>query len=187
MRFHVGISRVVRSSSIFLGGLLVDVRSSIPRLALPSLSPPPQPLPTPPSITSIYFHFLNVAICSVTRARLGWEAVWRFHRTWSCTRWCEVTGQRWGNSGRGSSVTSGKRAGLLAALLAPGVPGMYREEKPQRKSPEPVSFIKSDKLFLTIALFLLFYNAVIWNGAPLFKHHKQVMNEPGDQPFSFFF
>lgn len=88
-----------------------------------------------------------------------------------------------GNSERGSSVTSGKRAGLLAALVAPGVPGMYREEKPQRKSPEPVSFIKSDKLFLTIALFLLFYNAVIWNGAPLFEHRKQVMNEPGDQAF----
>lgn len=57
------------------------------------------------------------------------------------------------------------------------------EEKPQRKSPEPVSFIKSDKLFLTIALFLLFYNAVIWNSAPLFRNHKQVMNEPGDQVF----
>lgn len=51
------------------------------------------------------------------------------------------------------------------------------DEKPQRKSPEPVSFIKSDKLFLTIALFLLFYNAVIWNSAPLFRNHKQVMNE----------
>lgn len=47
------------------------------------------------------------------------------------------------------------------------------EEKPQRKSPEPVSFIKSDKLFLTIALFLLFYNAVIWNSAPPFRNHKQ--------------
>lgn len=64
---------------------------------------------------------------------------------------------------------------------------MYREEKPKRKSPEPVSFIKSDKLFLTIALFLLFYNAVVWNGAPLFKHRKQVMNEPGDQVFFLLF
>lgn len=57
------------------------------------------------------------------------------------------------------------------------------EEKPRRKSPEPVSFIKSDKLFLTIALFLLFYNAVIWNRAPLFRNHKQVMNERGDLLF----
>jgi len=57
------------------------------------------------------------------------------------------------------------------------------EEKPLRKSPEPVSFIKSDKLFLTIALFLLFYNAAIWNSAPLFRNHKQVMNERGDLLF----
>lgn len=57
------------------------------------------------------------------------------------------------------------------------------EEKPQRKSPEPVSFIKSDKLFLTIALFLLFYNAVIWNSAPLLRNRKQVMNERGDLLF----
>lgn len=57
------------------------------------------------------------------------------------------------------------------------------EEKSQRKSPEPVSFIKSDKLFLTIALFLLFYNAVVWNTAPLLRNHKQVMNEGGDLLF----
>lgn len=61
------------------------------------------------------------------------------------------------------------------------------EKKPQRKSPEPVSFIKSDKLFLTIALFLLFYNAVIWNSAPLFRNHKQVTNERGDPLLLFFF
>lgn len=49
-----------------------------------------------------------------------------------------------------------------------GCPGRdASEEKPLRKSPEPVSFIKSDKLFLTIAPFLLFYNAVIWTSAPL--------------------
>lgn len=58
------------------------------------------------------------------------------------------------------------------------------QEKPRRKSPEPVSFIKSDKLFLTIAALLLFYNAVTWNSAPLYKLHKQVMNEPGDQKSS---
>lgn len=96
MRFHVGISRVVVPLVFFLGDCL--------SMRTPPLPPPTHthsrplaPLPVPPStFTSIYFHFLNVAICSVTRPRLGWEAVGRFHRTWSCTRWCEVTGQRQG-------------------------------------------------------------------------------------------
>lgn len=146
MWFLVGISRVVLSSSIFLRGLVVDAHSS---------APPPfpsfhfsLPLSVPPSIfTSIYFHFLNVAICSVTWARLGWEAVWRFHRTWSCSRWCEVTGQRWGNSGIGSSVTSGKRAGLLAALLAPGVPGMYRKRSPRERALNQCHLLKVTSYF----------------------------------------
>lgn len=147
MWFHVGISRVVLSSSIFLRGLVVDAHSS---------APPPcpsflfsLPLSVPPSTTTaaIFFHFLNVAICSVTQARLGWEAVWRFHRTWSCSRWCEVTGQRWGNSGIGSSVTSGKRAGLLAALLAPGVPGMYRRRSPRERTLNQCHLLKVTSYF----------------------------------------
>lgn len=145
MWFHVGISRVVRSSSIFLRGLVVDAHSpSFPRLFLPPLFL--LPLSVPPS-TSIYFHFLNVAICRVTRARLGWEAVWRFHRTWSCSRWWGVTGQRWGNSGIGSSVTSGKRAGLLAALLAPGVPGMYRRRSPGERALNQCHLLKVTSYF----------------------------------------
>lgn len=48
-----------------------------------------------------------------------------------------------------------------------------------------MSFIKSDKLFLTIALFLLFYNAVVWTSALLFRNRKEVMNEPA-LPLSFF-
>lgn len=146
MWFHVGISPVVLSSSIFLRGLVVDAHSS---------APPPcpsflfsLPLSVPPSTTTaIFFHFLNVAICSVTQARLGWEAVWRFHRTWSCSRWCEVTGQRWGNSGIGSSVTSGKRAGLLAALLAPGVPGMYRRRSPRERTLNQCHLLKVTSYF----------------------------------------
>lgn len=70
---------------------------------------PPLPLSAPPSVstsTSIHFHFLNVAICSVTRARLGREAVGRFHRTWSRSHWCEVTGQRWWGGGLGDGVIS---------------------------------------------------------------------------------
>lgn len=60
------------------------------------------------------------------------------------------------------------------------------KEKPWRKSPEPVSFIKSDKLFLTIALFLLFYNAVVWTSALLFRNHKEMMNGPAVPAFLFF-
>lgn len=113
---------------------------------------PPLPLSAPPSVstsTSIHFHFLNVAICSVTRARLGREAVGRFHRTWSRSHWCEVTGQRWwgGDSGTGSSVTSGKRAGLLAALAAPGVPGMYRRRNPRGRTPNQCHLLKVTSYF----------------------------------------
>lgn len=152
MWFLVGISRVVLSSSIFLRGLVVDAHSSFTS----SSSSLPHPSPSslylcqslPPSSTSIYFHFLNVAICSVTPARLGWEAVWRFHRTWSCSRWCEVTGQRWGGgSRRGSSVTSGKRAGPLAALLAPGVPGMYRRRSPWERALNQCHLLKVTSYF----------------------------------------
>lgn len=182
MWFHVGISRVVLSSSIFLRGLVVDAHSS---------APPPcpsflfsLPLSVPPSTTAaIFFHFLNVAICSVTQARLGWEAVWRFHRTWSCSRWCEVTGQRWGEFRDRVISYLGETSWSAGCSVGPRGAWDVSEEKPQRKNPEPVSFIKSDKLFLTIALFLLFYNAVIWNSASLFRNHKQVMNEPGDQRF----
>lgn len=46
-----------------------------------------------------------------------------------------------------------------------------------------MSFIKSDKLFLTIALFLLFYNAVIWTSALLFRNHKEMMNGPAVPAF----
>lgn len=178
MRFLVGISRVVPSSSIFLRGLVVDAHSSTPP---PLLSFPfSLPLAAPPSIpTSIYFHFLNVAICSVTQARLGWEAVWRFHRTWSCSRWCEVTGQRWGEFRDRVISYLGETSWSAGCSAGPRGAWDVSKEKPQRKSPEPVSFIKSDKLFLTIALFLLFYNAVIWTSAPLFRNHKQVINEHG--------
>lgn len=115
---------------------------------------PPHPAPhpffssslpsLPPSLsTSIHFHFLNVAICSVTRPRLGREAVGRFHRTWSCSRWREVTGQRWwgcdGGGGRGTegclrdrvisylgetSWSAGRSAGPQ------GVPAMHRRRSP---------------------------------------------------------
>lgn len=154
-----------------------------PPLAPPSF-PFSLPLSVPPSIsTSIYFHFLNVAICSVTQARLGWEAVWRFHRTWSCSRWCEVTGQRWGEFRDRVISYLGETSWSAGCSVGPRGAWDVSEEKPQRKSREPVSFIKSDKLFLTIALFLLFYNAVIWNSAPLLTNHKQVMNERGDLLF----
>lgn len=114
-----------------------------------------QPLPSISTSTSIHFHFLNVAICSVTRARLGREAVGRFHRTWSRSRRCEVTGQRWwwgggwggGNSGTGSSVTSGKRAGLLAAPAAPGVPGMYRRRNPRGRALNQCHLLKVTSYF----------------------------------------
>lgn len=146
MWFHVGISRVFVPQVFFLGDWL-SMRPSPPVFSFLSFffsfSHLCQSLPS----TSIYFHFLNVAICRVTRARLGWEAVGRFHRTWSCSRWWEVTGQRWGNSGIGSSVTSGKRAGLLAALLAPGVPGMYRRRSPGERALNQCHLLKVTSYF----------------------------------------
>lgn len=165
-------------------------------MCTPPLHPSPPVLPffpsPPPSAplsisTSIHFHFLNVAICSVTRARLGREAVGRFHRTWSCSRWREVTGQRWGEFRDRVISYLGETSWSAGCSAGPRGARDVSKEKPLRKSPEPVSFIKSDKLFLTIAPFLLFYNAVIWTSAPLFKNHKQVMNERGVLLYVFFF
>lgn len=65
-----------------------------------------------------------------------------------------------------------------SAVRSAGPQGFWdaSEEKPQRTSPEPVSFIRSDKLFLSIAMFLLFYNAVIWNSDPLSTNPVVVIN-----------
>lgn len=138
MWFLVGISRVVLSSSIFLRGLVVDAHSSSTSSSSPRHPSPSSPYlcqSLPPSSTSIYFHFLNVAICSVTPARLGWEAVWRFHRTWSCSRWCEVTGQRWGGGIRGEGHQLPRGNELVRWLLCwpQGCLGCIGGEAPEKE------------------------------------------------------
>ena len=185
MWFLVGISRVVLSSSIFLRGLDVDAHSSTPPFPSFPFSPP---LSVPPSIsTSIYFHFLNVAICSVTRGEI------RMGSSLKISSDMVLLPLVWGHRTKmrefGERVISylGETSWSAGCSVGPRGAWDVSDEKPQRKSPEPVSFIKSDKLFLTIALFLLFYNAVIWNSAPLFRNHKQVMNERGDLSYYLFF
>lgn len=52
-----------------------------------------------------------------------------------------------GDSGTGSSVTSGKRAGLLAALAAPGVPGMYQRRNPRGRALNQCHLLKVTSYF----------------------------------------
>lgn len=178
MWFHVGISRVVRSSSIFLRGLVVDAHSSPP---LPFLSTPFSfflPVFPTSAIPSLRLH-LNLfpfSECSnlsrdTDEIRMG-SSPEDFIGHGPAPAGVRSQDKKWGVAmvgGFGERVISYLRGNELVCWLLrwpPGVPGMYRRRRPQRRSPEPVSFIKSDKLFLTIALFLLFYNAVVWNGGP---------------------
>lgn len=69
--------------------------------------------------------------------------------------WRGVTWQRWGIVGWGHQLPQGNEQVFWPLRWPQGLPGMDLREKPQRKSPEPVSSIKSDKLFLSIALFFV--------------------------------
>lgn len=152
MWFLVGISRVVLSSSIFLRGLLVD--------ALPSRSAS-HPFLWPTSVTPSLRLHLNLfpfsecsnLYCDTGKIRRGSSLRISSDMVLLPLVWGHRTKMR---EFRDRVISYlGETSWSAGCSVGPRGASDVSDEKPQRKSPEPVSFIKSDKLFLTIALFFI--------------------------------